>query len=99
MLSWITGGRGDMIWSSAVLWVIDIDAEVAGLTPALWKDSSSPSEPTGLDLNTLRFRPQHSTIHPIIHLLNHCAEHTNKNIPEFTLAVLCDLSNAFDKTE
>ena len=42
------------------------------------------------------FRPQHSTIHPIIHLLNHCAEHTNKNIPEFTLAVLCDLSKAFD---
>ena len=42
------------------------------------------------------FRPQHSTIHPIIYILNHCAEHTNKNIPEYTLAVLCDLSKAFD---
>ena len=42
------------------------------------------------------FRSNHSTIHPIIHLLNHCAEHTNTNIPEYTLAVLCDLSKAFD---
>ena len=42
------------------------------------------------------FRSNHSTIHPIIYLLNHCAEHTNTNIPEYTLAVLCDLSKAFD---
>ena len=28
--------------------------------------------------------------------MNHCAEHTNTNIPEYTLAVLCDLSKAFD---
>ena len=42
------------------------------------------------------FRSNHSTIHPIIHLLNHCAEYTNTNIPEYTLAVLCDLSKTFD---
>ena len=28
--------------------------------------------------------------------MNHCAEHTNTNIPEYTLAVLCDLSKDFD---
>ena len=42
------------------------------------------------------FRPKHSTIHPIIHLLNHCAERNNKIISEYTLATLCDLSKAFD---
>ena len=42
------------------------------------------------------FRSKHSTIHPIIHLLNHCAEASNKSNPEYTLATLCDLSKAFD---
>ena len=42
------------------------------------------------------FREKHSTIHPIIHLLNHCAEAANKRIPEPTLAIFCDLSKAFD---
>ena len=42
------------------------------------------------------FRAKHSTVHPIIHLLNHCAECTNKTNPEFTLAIFCDLSKAFD---
>ncbi len=42
------------------------------------------------------FRPGHSTIHPIIHLLNKCATSSSKADPEFTLAVLCDLSKAFD---
>ena len=42
------------------------------------------------------FRPKHSTVHPIIHLLNHCAEASNKIIPEYTLAIFCDLSKAFD---
>ena len=42
------------------------------------------------------FRPSHSTIHPIIHLLNHCAEASSKPSPEYTLATLCDLSKAFD---
>ena len=42
------------------------------------------------------FRPKHSTIHPILHFLNHCAEASNKTTPDFTLAVFCDLSKAFD---
>ena len=42
------------------------------------------------------FRASHSTIHPIIHLLNHCAESTNHSNPEYTLAIFCDLSKAFD---
>ena len=42
------------------------------------------------------FRKKHSTIHPIIHLLNHCADVNNKHSPEFTLAIFCDLSKAFD---
>ena len=42
------------------------------------------------------FRTKHSTLHPIIHLLNHCAESSNKSDPEFTLAIFCDLSKAFD---
>jgi len=42
------------------------------------------------------FRAKHSTIHPILHLLNHCAEVNNKKDSEFTIAVLCDLSKAFD---
>ena len=42
------------------------------------------------------FRPKHSTVHPIIHLLSHCAEASNKIIPEYTLAIFCDISKAFD---
>ena len=42
------------------------------------------------------FRSKHSTLHPIIHLLNHCAEVTNQAEPEFILAIFCDLSKAFD---
>ena len=42
------------------------------------------------------FRPNHSTIHPIMHLLNHCAEATSGLTPEYTLVALCDLSKAFD---
>ena len=42
------------------------------------------------------FRPKHSTTHRIIHLLNHCASSSSKSDPELTLAVLCDLSKAFD---
>ena len=42
------------------------------------------------------FRAKHNTIHPIIHLLNNCANATNAQIPESTLIVLCDLSKAFD---
>ena len=42
------------------------------------------------------FRSKHSTVHPIIHLLNKCAMATNANEPEYTLVGLCDLSKAFD---
>ena len=42
------------------------------------------------------FRPKYSTIHPVIHLLNHCAE-TNNAIPsKYILATFCDLSKDFD---
>ncbi len=42
------------------------------------------------------FRSKHSTIHPIIHLLNQCAHSANKTSPEYTLSIFCDLSKAFD---
>ena len=42
------------------------------------------------------FRENHSTVHPIIHLLNQCAVSTNHPDPEYTIAILCDLSKAFD---
>ena len=42
------------------------------------------------------FRTKHSTIHPIIHLLNECAESMNCSPQKSTLAILCDLSKAFD---
>ena len=42
------------------------------------------------------FRPKHSTTHPIIHFLNHCASVNNKKKSELTLALFCDLSKAFD---
>ena len=42
------------------------------------------------------FRPKHSTIHPIIHFLNHCAETNNEINTKCTLAIFCDLAKAFD---
>ena len=42
------------------------------------------------------FRPKHATIHPILHLLNHCAESTNTYPKQYTLSIFCDLSKAFD---
>ena len=42
------------------------------------------------------FRPNHSTLHPIIHLLNQIAENNDKTTKELTLAVFIDLSKAFD---
>ena len=42
------------------------------------------------------FRPKHSTIHPIIHLLDQIATNNDKNTKDFTLTVFLDLSKAFD---
>ena len=42
------------------------------------------------------FRPKHSTIHPMIHLLNKCAEMTNSQPKQYMMSVFCDLSKAFD---
>ncbi len=41
------------------------------------------------------FRAKHSTVHPVLHLLNHCAEANNSTPSQFTLATFCDLSKAF----
>ncbi len=45
---------------------------------------------------SIDFKERHCTIHPIIHFLDHCAEANNKHNSEYTLAVFCDLSKAFD---
>ena len=42
------------------------------------------------------FRPKHSTIHPILHLINHCAKVNNANHHQSTMSIFCDLSKAFD---
>ena len=42
------------------------------------------------------FRAKQSTIHPVLHLLNHCAEAINKTPSQLTMATFCDLSKAFD---
>ena len=42
------------------------------------------------------FRAKHSTIHPVLHLLNHCAEANNITPSQLTLATFCDLSKSFD---
>ena len=42
------------------------------------------------------FRPRHSTIHPIIHLLNKIAIANDKPSKDLTLSVFIDLSKAFD---
>jgi len=42
------------------------------------------------------FRKKHSTIHPLIQLLNAIAESNNKPSKDFTLSIFLDLSKAFD---
>jgi len=42
------------------------------------------------------FRAKHSTIHPVIHFLNHVAKANNTASSQTTLATFCDLSKAFD---
>ena len=46
--------------------------------------------------NQYGFRPKHSTIHPLIHLLNKCAEAANSQPKKLTMSIFCDLSKAFD---
>lgn len=41
-------------------------------------------------------RPKHNTIHPLIHLLDGCAHASNCSKTKYILAVLCDLSKAYD---
>ena len=42
------------------------------------------------------FRAKHSTIHPILHLINQCADADQKTPKEHTISIFCDLSKAFD---
>ena len=42
------------------------------------------------------FRKGHSTLHPIIHLLNNIATANDKNPPHYCLSIFLDLSKAFD---
>ena len=42
------------------------------------------------------FRSKHSTVHPILHLLNTCAEANNSRSKSLTMSIMCDLSKAFD---
>ena len=42
------------------------------------------------------FRPKHSTIHPMLHLLKQIAEENDKPTKDLTLSVFIDLSKAFD---
>jgi len=40
------------------------------------------------------FRPRHSTLHPMVHFMNHVSEALNKK--QHTIAIFCDLRKAFD---
>ncbi len=40
------------------------------------------------------FRKGHSTLHPLVHFLNHVAEAKNAN--KYTISIFCDLKKAFD---
>ena len=42
------------------------------------------------------FRAKHNTTQPIIHLLDHCAKANSTKTVNFTSALFCDLSKAFD---
>jgi len=40
------------------------------------------------------FRSKHSTIHPIIHLINHYAKVNNSKPHKYTMSIFCDLSKS-----
>ena len=42
------------------------------------------------------FRPQHSTVHPVLHLLNQITQENDKPTKNVTMATFLDLSRAFD---
>ena len=42
------------------------------------------------------FRKKHTTTHPLLHLLNHISESSNKPNPELTMSIFIDLKKAFD---
>ena len=42
------------------------------------------------------FRKKHTTTHPILHLLNHISESSNKTNPKLTMSIFIDLKKAFD---
>ena len=42
------------------------------------------------------FRKNHATIHPILHLLKHIADHNDKPTKDITVGIFLDLSKAFD---
>ena len=50
-----------------------------------------------INLNQFGFRKKHSTIHPIIHLLNKITESSNHK--RVSLAIFCDLKKAFDTVD
>ena len=43
-----------------------------------------------------RFRSKHPTIHPVLHLLNKCAQNNNTLPKSYTMSIFCDLSKTFD---
>jgi len=42
------------------------------------------------------FLAKHSTIHPVLHLLNQYAKNKNYNPTKYTLSIFCNLSKAFN---
>jgi len=42
------------------------------------------------------FIDKHSTIHSVLHLLNHCAAAINRKPSQLTMATFCDLNKAFE---
>jgi len=42
------------------------------------------------------FQTKQSSIHPVIHLINHCAKVNNAISQKYTMSILYDISKAFD---
>ena len=50
-----------------------------------------------LSKNQYGFRKNHSTVHPLIHFMNHLTKSLNKKF--YTIAIFCDLCKAFDTVD